>query len=461
MEGNPPRKNELLTLAVENLGLDAMGVCRWGDARLAVFVPGALPGERVLARVVKVEKRHAFGRLERVLAPSPLRQAPPCPVYGRCGGCAAQHMAYQATLDYKRGQVRDCLARIGGIHIPVPPVLGMAEPWHYRNKGAFPVSGTADNPQIGFYAPRTHRVVDAPCGCMVQRPQANAVTASARAWISAHRVPPYNEDAHTGALRHIVTRTTQAGQTMAVLVTRTGALPYAEALLEALRRDVPGLVSLQHSVHAAPGNAILGDEPRVLWGSQALEDTLCGLRFRVSARSFFQVNPAQTEALYAQVLAYADLKPDELAVDAYCGAGAISLLLAGRARRVIGIECVADAVADARYNAQTNGIGNAEFLCAQAEEALPGLVAQGLRPHVVVVDPPRKGCDEALLRAVCQAAPDRVVYVSCNPATLARDAALLVSGGYRAAAVQCVDMFCWAGDVESVMLLRRNDEDTQ
>jgi 23S rRNA (uracil1939-C5)-methyltransferase len=499
--GLPLRKNQEIELEVERFGADAVGVCHWGEGGFAVFAPGALPGERIAARIVKVEKRHAFAQLLQVLRPSPDRVAPPCPVYRRCGCCSAQHMTYGRSLAFKREQVRDCLERIGGFAsnaecgmrprpatpatlstpsvlsapsvpsvppapsmlsapptrstLSVPPVLGMAEPWHYRNKGAFPVAGEPGAPKLGFYAPRSHAVIDAPMGCLVQHPSANAAVAAVRAWMIRHRVAPYDETTHAGILRHVVTRTMRDGRTMVTLVAREAPLPAQAPLIAALREAVPGLASVALSRNARPGNVILGETARVLWGADALEETLCGMRFRVSPHSFFQINAEQAEALYAQALAYAGLTGSETVVDVYCGAGTITLALAAQARRVVGIEVTPQAVADARINARINGIDNVEFLAGEAEHVLPELVARGFAPDVVVVDPPRKGCDPAVLGAVARAAPKRVVYVSCNPATLARDAALLATHGYAAAAVQPFDMFCWAGDVETAMLLER------
>jgi 23S rRNA (uracil1939-C5)-methyltransferase len=317
------------------------------------------------------------------------------------------------------------------------------------------VAGELGAPKLGFFAPRSHAVIDAPMGCLVQHPSANAAVAAVRGWMIRHRVAPYDETALTGLLRHVVIRTTRDGQTMVTLVAREASLPAQSALLAALREAVPGLASVALSRNARPTNVIFGEPARVLWGTDALEDTLCGLRFRVSPHSFFQINAVQAEALYAQTLAYAGLTGAETVVDAYCGAGTISLALAARARRVVGIEVMPQAVSDARHNARINAVDNAEFLAGEAERVLPDLVARGLAPDVVVVDPPRKGCDPGLLEAVARAAPRRVVYVSCNPATLARDAAMLAARGYVAVAAQPFDMFCWAGDVETALLLER------
>lgn len=447
----PLHKNQSLDLDVESYGMDAQGVCR--AEGMPIFVSGALAGERVRVRIVKVERRYAFGRVEAVLTPSPARCEPPCPIYRRCGGCAAQHMAYEETLLYKRRQVQDCLTRIGGLDVQVPPVLGMDDPWHYRNKGAFPVGGHAGAPRIGFYAPRSHDLIDLPpTGCAIQREEANACVRAVREWMRQSGAAPYDEAAHSGLVRHVMARVSQSGEVLFVLVVNGERVPQPELLVALLRRAVPTLTGAMLSVNTARTNVILGGRILPLWGCDYMIDELCGLRFRVSPLSFFQVNPAQTQRLYELALEFAALTGGETVVDAYCGAGTISLLLARRAAHVVGIEIVEAAVRDARDNAARNGIANAEFIAGASEEVLPRLVAQGLRPDVAVVDPPRKGCEEPVLRAIAAAAPARIVYVSCNPATLARDAAVLASLGYAPARVQCVDMFCWTGAVETVLL---------
>lgn len=450
----PLHKNQLLDLTVEGYGMDAQGVCR-ADG-FTVFVPGAIDGERVRVRIVKVERRYAFGRVEEVLSPSSARREPPCPIYRRCGGCAAQHMRYEETLLYKQRQVQDCLSRIGGLHIEVPPVLGMENPWHYRNKGAYPVGGTASAPRIGFFAPRSHDLVDLPqIGCAIQREEANAAVDAVKKWMRKSGAEPYDEILHKGLVRHVMARVAQTGETMVVLAVNGERVPKPADLIKTLQAAVPKLTGVMLSVNTAKTNVILGKRLVTLWGTDSMIDTLCGLRFRVSPLSFFQVNPEQTEKLYALALEFAALTGKETAVDAYCGAGTISLLLSRKAKRVIGIEIVPEAIADAKENAARNGIENAEFLVGASEEVLPRLVREGLSPDVVVVDPPRKGCEEPVLRAIAASAPRRVVYVSCNPATLARDAGLLSSLGYAPTRVQCVDMFCWTGAVESVMCFER------
>ena len=449
-------KNDVATMRCENLGQDAQGVCR--HEGMAVFVPGLLPGETALVRAVKVEKRYAFGRVERLLERSLERAEPFCPIYRRCGGCSCQHMRYETSLEWKRSQVCELLARVGGIDIDVPPVLGMAEPYAYRNKGAFPVGMKDGVPACGFFAPRSHDLIALPpAGCRIQREDANAAARAVLRWMRESGADAYDEGTGRGLVRHVMTRTTRDGGLMAVIVATRAKLPRRELLMRLLREAVPGLRSVALCVNARRTNVILTDDVTPLWGEEAMEDVLCGLRFRVSPLSFFQVNPAQTERLYGIALDFAALTGEETVVDAYCGAGTISLLLARHAKRVEGIEIVPQAIEDARANAARNGIANATFHAGATEDVLPRLVADGLRPDVIVLDPPRKGCDAAVLDAILQARPSRVVYVSCGAPTLARDAKALAAGGYKVEKVQCVDMFCWTGAVETVMLLSKNE----
>lgn len=447
-------KNQCFEMTCDAFGQDAQGVCR--HEGMAVFVPGLLPGERALVRIVKPEKRYAFGRVEKLLEKSPSRAEPFCPIYKRCGGCVCQHMTYEATLAFKRQQVQDLFQRVGGLSIEVPPVWGMAHPFGYRNKGAYPVAQTDGAPACGFFAPRSHDLVPLPeGGCAIQGEDSAKATQAVLSWMRENSVPAYDEQTGRGLVRHIMTRSTTSGELMVVVVVTRADIPKASRLIELLRAAVPGLCSVCLSVNSRRTNVILGTDIRVLWGKAAMEDTLCGLRFSVSPLSFFQVNPRQTERLYGLALEYAGLTGAETVVDAYCGAGTISLLLAQKAKKVIGIEIVPEAIQNANENAAHNGIANAEFHVGATEELLPKLVANGLRPDVIVLDPPRKGCDPAVLQAIIAAAPKRVVYVSCGAPTLARDAKLLAEGGYTAEKVQCVDMFCWTGAVETVMVLSK------
>ena len=440
------RKNDEITVEIERFGGE-MGIAHLEG--MTLFVQGALPGETVVARAQKVKSTHAFLKTLRVLSPAPGRTEPPCPYYEKCGGCVCQHMTYETSLSMKREVVRDALSRIGGLDVEVRPVLGMDSPWHYRNKTALPVGGEKGSPTIGFYAPRSHRIIDID-SCLISRQESDAVVSVLRLWMEKFQVEPYNEETHRGLVRHVMSRVSRAGQVMAVVIA-AGPISHERELVAMLRAGVPGFCSLYLNINRRNDNVIMGNESRLLWGEPRLNDTLCGLQYALSPQSFFQVNPVQTEKLYQTALDFAELTGNELVADLYCGAGTISLLLAKHARRVIGIEIVPQAIRDAEENARVNGVANAEFHAAAAEELLPQLVAQGLRPDVIVLDPPRKGCEEAVLRAIAQAAPRRVVYVSCDPATLARDAKILAAQGYAPAACQPVDMFCWTGSVETVL----------
>ncbi len=448
-------KNQKVTLSCRALGAELEGVCDCEGQ--TVFVPGALPGERFEALIVQAKPRYAFGKLLRVLTPSPERAEPPCPAYRLCGGCGGQHMRYEMTLEAKRQQVFDCLTRIGGLTLAqsdVPPVLGAAEPWRCRNKTSLPVGGTAADPQIGFYQRRSHRIVPV-TDCLIAMPGFREAVAAVRAWMIASGAQPYDELSGAGLIRHIVVRQNRAGELLLLIVATSEELPDAPALVERLRAAAPGFRGLHVSENRARGNVILGKTSRKLWGEDAITETLLGLTYEISPLSFFQVNPAQTERLYQQALDFAALAPDDTAVDAYAGAGTIALLMARRARRVIGLEIVPQAVESAVRNARRNGIANAEFHTAAVEDRLPALIAEGLRPDVIVLDPPRKGVEPAVIEAVLAARPRRVVYVSCHVPTQARDIALLAKGGYRFAGCQPVDLFCWAGGVENVLLLSR------
>lgn len=444
-------KNQQALLRADALGADMEGICR--DEGRAVFVPGLLPGEEGLVRIVKEQKRFAFGRLMATpSAPSPERRESDCPAYPRCGGCSCRHMTYEATLRAKQQQVADCFQRIGRLTVEVPPVLGMAHPFAYRNKTALPVGGTAEAPLLGFYAPRSHDLIPMD-HCLNAMPPAGEIAQAFLNWMRRFRVAPYREETHDGLCRHLMIRVNRAGQAMVVVVVNGQTLPHWEALWEAVQPL--GAVSLILNSNTRQTNVILGGGFQVLAGSETLTDTLCGSVFDLHPASFFQVNPMQTEELYGLALAFAQLTGQETVCDVYCGAGTISLMLARHCRKVLGLEIVPQAIDNARANARRNEITNADFRCGAAEELLPALVTEGLRPDVIVVDPPRKGLEPAVIDAIAQAAPQRVVYVSCNVATQARDAALLCQQGYRIERMQSVDMFCWTSGVENVMALSR------
>ena len=445
------QKNEIFRLKAEKLGAEMEGICRLDG--MPVFVPGLLPGEETDVRIVKAEKRYAFGRMEIPPAvPSPDRRDPGCPVYPRCGGCSCRHMSYDATLEGKRQQVRDCFERIGKISVEVPPVLGMDNPSAYRNKASLPCGGAKDAPVLGFYAPRSHAVIPA-AACPNAMAPAGKIAEAFLSWMRRFRIEPYREETHSGLIRHLVIRVSREGESMVTVAANGSRLPHAEELADAMKPLKVASLFLNENTDRT--NVILSPFFHIIYGKETLPDTLCGLRFELSPSAFFQVNPVQTEKLYAAALDFADLKPDETVCDVYCGAGTITLAAASRCASAVGIEIVPAAVENARRNAERNGIANAVFHAGPAEELLPRLVLEGLRCDAVLVDPPRKGLDPAVIRAIAEAGPSRVVYVSCNVATQARDAALFREAGYEVRKVQPVDMFCWTSGIENVCLFTR------
>jgi 23S rRNA (uracil1939-C5)-methyltransferase len=440
------KKNEIYPLTIEGYSSDGTGVARLEGQ--VVFVHGALKGERCQVQLLKVGKSVAWGRVVQVLEPAPARQAPDCPQFPRCGGCQLRHMDYAEELEAKRQRVEDALQRIGGVHLPVPPVLAAPQLLHYRNKVQFPVS-----PQgIGFYRARSHQVIDVD-SCLLQPPGADRLRGALRAWMARYGVSAYDEGTHQGLIRHLYVRFNRAGQALCCVVANARRLPQEEALAAALCQAEPQLVGVVLSVNRDKTNVILGEEFRTLWGSDTLDDTLCGLTFRLSVPSFYQVNRDQAEVLYGKALEFAALTGRETVLDLYCGIGTITLAMAGRAGRVIGAEVVPQAVEDARANAARNQIFNAEFLCADAGQAAQALAQQGIQPDVICVDPPRKGLSPDVIQAVGQMAPQRLVYVSCDPGTLARDLKLLSAQGYQAQEVAAVDLFPRTVHVECAVLL--------
>ena len=454
-------------LKVTGLSHEGQGIGHHGS--LAVFIPGALPGDQVRVRIQQIRSRYAIGRLIKLAEPSPDRIEPACPQALKCGGCTLQAMTYPAQLRHKQLLVADALLRIGKITSLdgiMRPIIGMAKPWHYRSKAQFPVAGSSTQPEIGFYASNSHHVVHAPT-CDVQPPVCDLIRDTVAQHIKALQIEPYQETNHSGLLRHVVIRIGFAtGQVMVILVIDGDSLPgqielYKELQEKIAAHDDPDLPALHLAsfclnINKARSNLILTPEIRLLAGQSWIEEQILGLRYRISPLAFFQVNPQQTAQLYAVTLALAALTGSETVLDLYCGTGSISLLLARKAKRVIGIEVVAEAIADARVNAEINGIENVEFLTGEAEKLLPEMAAAGLTADVAVVDPPRKGCAPALINTLIELGIDRIVYVSCNPATLARDIALLQPAGYDLQAVQPVDMFPWTGHVETVVLMSRD-----
>lgn len=437
----PITKNEYIEEAhFEDLTHDGNGVTKVDG--FPIFVPDALPGETGRVKVVKVGKGFGFGRLVERHSDSSFRQEPPCPIYSECGGCQIQHMTYEGQLQAKEKNVRDVLERIGKLRdLPVNPVLGMEEPWRYRNKAQVPVGLQDGRLVAGFYQKRSHEIIDMD-HCIIQYEKNDEVIQKVKDLCADLGIQPYNEQSHKGVLRHIMTRTAfTTGEVMVVIVTRTKALPHKEELIKGLTQSISGLKSIVHNVNGKRTNVIMGDDTRVLWGEEVIHDSIGDVKFAISARSFYQVNPEQTKVLYDQALAYADLQGEETVIDAYCGIGTISLFLAQKAKKVYGVEIVPQAIEDARKNAALNGMDNVEFEAGPAEVVIPAWYEKGIKADVLVVDPPRKGCDEALLNTILSMKPKKVVYVSCNPATLARDLKILEAGGYRTKEVQPVDMF--------------------
>lgn len=443
--------NDVTRAAVSGFTSEGLGVCRV-DGR-AVFVPNAVPGEEYELRITHVGKTAVYGRIEQIITKSPHRVNRLCPYAKLCGGCDFWHMDYAAEVEIKAQRVLDALNRLGGQSLTQMPITPAQSCEGYRNKAQFPVAPDKKGLTAGFFQKGTHRVIPVE-GCRIQPQCAEQARAAVLAWARSYRVPAYDESSHTGLLRHIFVRYgAKTGEVLVCLVINGEKLPRTQELIAALRRQVPGLRSVACNVNTRRGNAVLGEETRVLWGAPAIEDELCGLRFSISPRSFYQVNRDQAEVLYGRALAAAALTGRETVLDLYCGTGTITLSLARQAGQVIGVEVVEAAIDDARENARRNGIENARFFCADAGEAAQRLAQEGVRPEVIVVDPPRKGLSPEVIDAICTMAPERVVYVSCDPATLARDVKLLCAQGYALRHAEAVDLFPRCAHVETVCLL--------
>lgn len=453
----PVRKGQEIELAIDSLSHDGQGVGRYQG--FAIFVPHAVPGDQIRAEIITVQKNYARGLITKIIASSASRVNPACSIFPACGGCQLQHLSYQEQLEFKRQVVVEALARIGKLKgITVHRTLGMEEPWHYRNKAQIPLGRKGKEIVAGFYAPRSHRIIDMPEGCKIQDSLINKVLAEVRRLIVKHNLTTYSEETHSGLLRHLFVRVGRVtGEAMVVLVINATQLPRGKAIAQELMEAVPQVVSFGISINTRRTNLVLGDKFRLLAGKKSLTDYIGPFRFDISARSFFQVNPVQTEVLYNKAVEYAALTGREEVVDAYCGIGTISLFLAQKARLVVGIETVEAAIRDARANARRNGVDNIDFITGDVERVLPELWEQGFRPDVIVLDPPRKGCAPSALDTFARMQPDRIVYVSCNPTTLARDLGYLAQRGYQVREVQPVDMFPQTAHVETIARIQRAD----
>lgn len=458
----PLQKNQILTLRIERLSSDGSGVAHSADGE-AVFVPGTAPGDEARVRIVKDCGRYAFGILDELLTPSPDRIPVDCPVAGPCGGCSLRHLDYAAELRAKQESVLDAFRRIGGLEVPVLDILPSPDVDRYRNKVQFPVGVDKNGaPCIGFFAGRTHRIVPCP-DCKLQPSVLNEIGNALCAFFARQGIRPYDEQSGKGLVRHIfLRRGAHSGQIMVCLVCTRAKLPHAEQLCTVLREQFPAISTILLNVNAKNTNVILGSENHILYGPGYIEDTLCGVPVRLGPLSFYQVNTLAAERLYGVAAQYAQLTPDDTLLDLYCGMGTIGLSMAGQCRELIGVEIVPEAIESAKANAARMGeavAAKSRFFCADAGQAATQLAAEGLHPDIVMLDPPRKGCDEATLSAVVRMAPRRVVYVSCNPATAARDAAWLEMNGYHAEKVQPVDLFPRTKHVEAVLLLSKLNVD--
>jgi 23S rRNA (uracil1939-C5)-methyltransferase len=453
----PVHKNEMLELDFDDLTHEGSGVGKIDG--YPIFVPYALPGETGTVKVIKVNKKFAFGKLIEVKKASPERVTPPCNVFYKCGGCQIQHMSYDLQLEMKQNQVENVMRKVAKLpDVPVHPVIGMEDPWRYRNKIQIPV-GEKDGELItGFYRQRSHHIIEDMETCVIQNELGDRMVEAVRRIATDLGVKAFDEENHLGDLRHIIVRTAyETNDTMIILVTRTEKVPQLETLITQLTETYPAVKSIIQNINGEKTNVILGKRSKTLFGNDYIIDTIGDLKFAISAKSFYQVNPVQTKVLYEKALEYAAVDADDIVIDAYCGIGTISLFLAQKAKKVYGVEIVPEAIEDAKKNAKLNQMDNVEFVVGEAEKVMPWWTAQGLRPNVIVVDPPRKGCDEALLQAMIAMEPKRIVYVSCNPSTLARDLRILEDGGYKTQEVQPVDMFSQTSHVESVAWLSRMD----
>ncbi|MCW1928358.1 23S rRNA (uracil(1939)-C(5))-methyltransferase RlmD [Bhargavaea beijingensis] len=444
------QQNDRLIGEITDLTHDGSGVAKIDGYPL--FIPGALPGETVEFMVTKTLKKYGFAKLLNIVEPSEDRVEPPCPVFPECGGCQIQHLSYEGQLERKRKMVRDVMDRIAKLpDVPVHPVKGMEHPWRYRNKSQIPFA-ERDGGQVvaGFFRRGSHTIMDTET-CLIQSTEADVVMRTIKHSLHELGIKAYDEQKDKGFLRHVVIRKGKAtGETMVVLVTRTRKFKKKDEVVDLIRGVLPDVTSIVQNVNDRKTNVIMGDETIPLYGPPVITDKIGGVTFEISARSFYQINPDQTEVLYSQALDYANLSGHETVIDAYCGIGTISLFLAKQAKEVYGVEIVPQAIEDAKRNAEVNGFTNTHFEAGAAEDVIPRWYKEGKRFDVLVVDPPRKGCDEHLLRTILDYRPKRLVYVSCNPATLARDLRILEDGGYKTKEVQPVDMFPQSSHVEAV-----------
>lgn len=449
-------KNKEYILDIVSQGYEGEGIAKINDT-FPIFIEGALKGERVNVRIVKSKKSFAYGKLLEVIEPSLERYEAKCSIHKRCGGCKLQYSTYKEQLNFKFERVKDCITKIGKLDESIVQFpLGMDEPWRYRNKVQLPIGMVNGELKIGFFAPRSHEIIDMET-CLIQDEIADKVVGITRTWIKKNNIKPYNIDGkydETGILRHImIRRGFTTNEVMVVLVTNGSKLPNKDEFISLITENIPGIKSIVQNINSKPTNVILGQECITLWGESTISDYIGEFKFNISPLSFFQVNPVQTEVLYNNALEYAGLTGDETVFDAYCGTGTITLFLSQKAKKVYGVEIIPQAIENANINAKENNVNNVEFFVGESEVVIPDLINKGIKADVVVVDPPRKGCDVKLLNAITNIDAKKIVYVSCDPSTLARDLAILEGNGYKTVRVQPVDMFPHTAHIENVALL--------
>ncbi|MGU8237365.1 23S rRNA (uracil(1939)-C(5))-methyltransferase RlmD [Clostridium perfringens] len=451
-------KNKEYIFDIISQGYEGEGIAKI-DNKYPIFIEGALKGEKVKVRIVKVNKNFAYGKLIEVLEASEKRVNPPCAIYKRCGGCKLQHASYKAQLDFKWDRVKDCVSKIGKLDPSIVKYpLGMENPWRYRNKVQLPIGLINGEVKIGFFAPRSHDIIDME-SCLIQDEIGDKVVKLTREWIEKFNIRPYNVDGEydeKGIVRHImIRRGFTTNEVMIVLVTNGEKLPHKEEFVDLMVKNIPGIKSVIQNINSKKTNVILGLESKTLWGEDTISDYIGDFRFNISPLSFFQVNPIQTEVLYGKALEYANLTGNEEVFDAYCGTGTITLFLSQKAKKVYGVEIIPQAIDNAWINAKENKVENVEFFVGESEVVIPDLINKGVKADVVVVDPPRKGCDKKLLDAITNIDAKKIVYVSCDPSTLGRDLQVLEENGYKTLEVQPVDMFPNTAHIECCVLLKK------
>lgn len=453
MEKYPLTKNQDIEIEITGITTEGSGVGHYDG--IAVFVPNTAVGDIIECHIIKTKKNYAVGKIKNILKASPARIAPDCEVFSKCGGCAFRHMHYNAECEMKYQRVKDAFERIGHIEIEPETIIKSGRINRYRNKAQFPVRSEKNGIAMGFFAPNSHRVIDCR-DCMLQPKEFSKILSVFDKWIKKNNITVYDEESHRGLLRHIYIRKAfETEQIMVCAVINGHNLPKKDDLIINLIKECKNIVSIVVNENTNDSNVILGKKCYTVWGEDYIEDVLCGIKVRISPLSFYQINHDQAQLLYEKAAEYALLTKDDILLDLYCGAGTIGLSMADKVKQVIGVEIIPEAIEDAKINAEINNITNAEFICGDAPEAAEILSARGIKPNIIIVDPPRKGCAPELLETISQMNPKRLVYVSCDPATLARDCAILREKGYKVKQATPVDMFPRTSHIECCTLLCR------